>query len=346
MNDSVYQDSSVRKPLSEDSVFLSPASAQVRENHPGSQENIVAYQGIAGRIESIDADFMCPSPHANRSELEYKTPEFLALKETIKSTGGNVQAVQVRPLFPGEAPHHNFPQAQYVIVYGHRRHRACLQLNLPVVAHVLDVCDEHEFFQKMLHENSERKSLSPFEAGLFYERVMKSEGIIEQKKLAELLKISVSGVCESLKVSRLPEEILQLFDSPLNLSIRDGRVLAREWLANAELMHERIPAIKELKKKKKLKKVELIQLLLGKRSPNTESIRQSNSDEIEVVIDDEVVATVKTTSEGVTTIKIMKKQLDDNDRLWIVEQLQTLFENAPFLQSSIAIDLTDNEVSV
>lgn len=332
MNGSVYQDSSPEKPMPEDILYRSPHSAEKRVTVTGNRVGVVVADGnLAGHIQSINADFISPSSHANRSELEYATAEFLRLKESIESTDGNVQAIQVRPLFRDEAPHPNFPQAQYVIVYGHRRHMACLLLELPVLTHILHGCNDQQFLQKMLHENRERKSLSAFEAGLFYERVMKSEGIIEQKKLAEFLKIGGSGICESLKVSRLPAEILDLFDSPLDLSIHDGTPLAREWLANADLMRVRMAAIKDLKKKKKLKKTELVQLLLGKQSPDGESIRRSNLDEIEVVIHDEVVATVKTTGAGVTNIKVMKKQLHDNDRLWIAEQMQSLFAQAPFL---------------
>jgi ParB family chromosome partitioning protein len=339
MSDSVSQDSSPENPFLGDHLFPSPASAEERVTHTRNRvDHAVPDQNLADRIERMNADFICPSSHANRSELEYETAEFSALKDTIEATGGNVQAIQVRPLLCGETPHPNFPQAQYVIVYGHRRHMACLLLELPVLTHVLQECEDEPFFQNMHHENRERKSLSAFEAGRFYESVMKSENISEQNKLAKLLRTGVSGICESLKVSRLPAEILDIFDSPLDLNIHDGPLLAREWHASADLMHERIASIRELKKRKKFTKTELVQLLLGKRSLEGESIRPSNLNVIEVIVHDEVVATVKTTSAGITNIKLRKKQLHDNDRLWIAEQLQSLFAEAPFLAAPMTLD--------
>jgi hypothetical protein len=77
----------------------------------------------AAFVEFLDSKLVKPSRWANRHALSFSGPEFATLKAEIADAGRNVQPIKVRPLAvqPGQ------PQ-EYEIAYGHRRHRACLEL--------------------------------------------------------------------------------------------------------------------------------------------------------------------------------------------------------------------------
>ncbi|MBK9363084.1 MAG: hypothetical protein IPM99_19260 [Rubrivivax sp.] len=85
------------------------------------------------------------------------------------------------------------------MVFGHRRHRACLELGLPVQAMVVDMYDQ-QLFEAMERENRARKNLSAWEQGTMYRRAL-DEGLYpSQRRLAESLGVDislVSRVCRS-----------------------------------------------------------------------------------------------------------------------------------------------------
>ena len=74
----------------------------------------------------LDPQAVVPSRWANRHPDSFSTAEFARLKQDIELAGGNVQPISVRVLIdqPG----------RYEIVFGHRRHRACSELGIPVLA--------------------------------------------------------------------------------------------------------------------------------------------------------------------------------------------------------------------
>ena len=113
-------------------------------------------------IQALDPRSIRRSHWANRIEAEFSTPEFALLKDEIASAGGNVQPIKVRRIageglvFDGQTP-------IYEIAFGHRRHRACLELGLAVQAVVVDRMDDRTLFEAMDRENRGRKNLSAWE---------------------------------------------------------------------------------------------------------------------------------------------------------------------------------------
>ena len=159
----------------------------------------------------IDPSFIMRSKWANRHELSFTDSEFEGLKEDIKSIGGNVQPIKVRPL-RGEA-------GKYEIVYGHRRHQACLELGLEVLSMVDDL-DEKRLFIEMDRENRQRKDLRPFEVGAMYAKAL-DEGLFSSaRKLADEVQMDHSQLSKALSLARLPSEVLKAFISPLDLQYR------------------------------------------------------------------------------------------------------------------------------
>jgi ParB family chromosome partitioning protein len=151
------------------------------------------------------------SKWANRSEESFLSPEFEALKQEIESAGGNVQPIKVRPLpnAPGE----------YEIVFGHRRHRACLELGISVLA-LIDQLDEVQLFTQMDRENRQRADLRPFEQGTMYARALDGGLFPSLRKLAEALGVDLGNASKAVTLARLPAQVLSAFASPLDLQQR------------------------------------------------------------------------------------------------------------------------------
>jgi ParB family chromosome partitioning protein len=169
-------------------------------------------------LQRLDPSKIRPSKWANRHEASFQSTEFQALKAEIAAAGGNVQPIKVRPapVLNGSTP--AAPPA-YELIYGHRRHRACLELGIPVTATVEDVSDLG-LFEQMERENRGRKNLSAWEQGMMYRRALDDGLYGSLRRLAESLGIDVSLVSKSVALARLPDAVIQAFKSPLDIQFR------------------------------------------------------------------------------------------------------------------------------
>lgn len=163
-------------------------------------------------IEFLDPTRIRPSRFANRHELSFAGVEFQRLKEEIASAGRNVQPIKVRRVAERKG-------ADFEIVFGHRRHRACLELGLRVAAVVEDLSDQ-ELFAEMDRENRQREDLSAWEQGVMYKRALDEKLFPSVRKLAEQLGVSHGAVAMAVQLASLPVEIVQAFASPLEIQFR------------------------------------------------------------------------------------------------------------------------------
>jgi ParB family chromosome partitioning protein len=148
---------------------------------------------------------------ANRHELSFAAADFEALKAEIADARGNVQPIKVRPL--QEAG----PEGvRYEIVFGHRRHRACMELGLPVLAVVQDLGDR-DLFTEMDRENRGRKNLSAYEQGVMYRRALEEGLFPSLRMLAAAVGADAGNVSRAIRVAELPQEVLAAFGSPLEV---------------------------------------------------------------------------------------------------------------------------------
>jgi ParB family chromosome partitioning protein len=186
---------------------------------------LAAFDG-AQLVTPLHPKLIRRSGWANRLESEFVTAEFADLKVEIQSAGGNVQPIKVRPIPIGpqttgdEAP-------QYEIVYGHRRHQACLELDLPVNAIVVSGMDDRSLFEDMDRENRARKNLSPWEQGRMYAEAIRRGLYPNARTLAESLGVQESSVTRSTQLASLPAEVVAVFPSPLDLQFRWASPLAQ-----------------------------------------------------------------------------------------------------------------------
>jgi ParB family chromosome partitioning protein len=168
--------------------------------------------------KKIAAELIEATKWANRHEQSFASEEFKELVKEIGAAGGNVQPIKVRPV-PGSEPQ------RYEIVFGHRRHRACLELGLQVLA-MIEPIDDQRLFIEMDRENRERADLRPYEQGVMYARALDAGLFPSNRKMAETLGVGVAGVGKVLAIARLPSAVLSAFDSPLDIQFAWGLVIA------------------------------------------------------------------------------------------------------------------------
>lgn len=166
----------------------------------------------------MDPKVIRPSRWANRHEAAFATSEFAGLKADMEHAGGNVQAILVRPIAaePG----------QFEIVFGHRRHRAALELGIPVLASIwTEELGDAALFTAMDRENRERADLSAYEQGVMYQRALDENLFPTQRQLAEALGVSHTWVRKAMSVAQLPRAVTDCFRSPLEISFRHAELI-------------------------------------------------------------------------------------------------------------------------
>ena len=186
---------------------------------------------LNGRVEQLSAErgaqamdprLIAPSRWANRHPDAFEGPEFEQLRREIADAGGNVQPIKIRPIADGRAGEGG---ARYEIVFGHRRHRACLDLGLPVLAVVEDLNDAGLFVQ-MERENRGRENLSAWEQGRMYLRAIEEGLFPSNVKLAAAIGRDPSDIGKAVRAAKLPLEVTSAFPSPTAIQFR--------WVADLE----------------------------------------------------------------------------------------------------------------
>jgi ParB family chromosome partitioning protein len=181
------------------------------------RERLRQYDGSTP-TRKLDPSTIAPTRWANRHADSFQNSDFAGLKADIEQAGGNVQPILVRAV-PDQAD-------RYELVFGHRRHRACLELGMPVLAVVLtDELSDAELFAAMDRENRERADLSAYEQGQMYLRAIDEQLFPTQRQLAEKLGVSHTWVRKALMVAQLPSAVVECFRSPLEINHRHAEQL-------------------------------------------------------------------------------------------------------------------------
>lgn len=153
---------------------------------------------------------------ANRSEASFATAAFSRLKLSITGTGGNTQPILVR----------RAGDDQYEIVFGHRRHRACLEAGLPVLAVLWSgPMSDLDLLISMDRENREREDPSAYEQGKTYLAALQSGLVPSQRRLAEVIGVSHTWVRKAIQVAQLPDLVVRAFASPLAIQSKHAEAI-------------------------------------------------------------------------------------------------------------------------
>jgi ParB family transcriptional regulator, chromosome partitioning protein len=182
------------------------------------RDRLKEHEGAAP-TRKLDPQSVVPSRWANRHPDSFSSAEFNRLKQDIELAGGNVQAISVRAL-PDQP-------GRYEIVFGHRRHRACSELGIPVLATIdTSAVSDHDLFSAMDRENRERADLSPYEQGTMYRRALDEKLYPSNRRLAEALGVSHTWVANVLLVADLPAPVVECFRSALDIQHRHAKSIA------------------------------------------------------------------------------------------------------------------------
>lgn len=217
------------------------------------RESSIASENIALRKQLSQWDTATPallldpklvkhSRWANRLAVSFDAPEFEQFKAEIQNAGGNIQPIKVRPVAEADE---NSPS--FEIIFGHRRHRACLELGLPVLS-LVEPATDLELFAAMDRENRLREDLRPYEQGIMYARALDEGLYSSMRKMAEALGVEQGTVSKATALARLPATVLSAFSSPLDLQYRWATDLTRALqkntkavLAVAQVIHGESP---------------------------------------------------------------------------------------------------------
>jgi ParB family chromosome partitioning protein len=202
-------------------AHIAVVGEQVREGFASRVERLEAERQAGMVVLRLDPKSIHSSEFANRLEaaLQDSDSEFRLLKEDIR-TQGQLDPIRVHPA-PAGSVH------EYEIVYGHRRHAACLALDRETeggfrVLALLDAAavDSKHLVLRMHAENDVREDLSPYEYGRMY-RSWLSVGLFQtQGDLAAAVGRDDSPVSMYLQIADLPSEVLAAFVDPRDISLR------------------------------------------------------------------------------------------------------------------------------
>jgi len=189
-----------------------------------AMQNLAKLDG-AKATKRIDPNLISPSEWANRHSLSFQTPDFKELVDEIASSGGNVQPIKVRPILKDGTQH-------YEIIYGHRRHKACLDLGLPVLA-LIDEIDDKALFTEMDRENRQRIDLRPYEQGMMYRRALERNLYPSLRALCQATGANQGNGALALRLAKMPDVVLDAFPSRLEIQFR--------WILPLLKAHEKDP---------------------------------------------------------------------------------------------------------
>ncbi len=209
-------------------------------------------------VRSLDPRSVRRSQWANRNSAEFLSGEFISLREEIRNAGGNTQPIKVRRV---SGVVYGKPE-EFEIVFGHRRHQACLEESLNVNAVVVDEMTDIELFEAMERENRGRKNLSGWEQGMMYQEALKKGLYSSARKLEEALNLNHSNCTRALQLAKLPEAVVRAFPSPLDLQVRWAKLLTDALQKDPDGMIATAKAI--AKARTGLTPTEIFQRLIGK----------------------------------------------------------------------------------
>lgn len=170
----------------------------------------------------LDPKRIRPTKFKNRDDrsLLLHDPKFIKLSKSIAAHGQETP-IRVRPV-------KDALPFEFEIVSGHRRHAACLALDVstnngfPIVAIVDAAAGEtRDLVLKMYRENADREDLSAYETGTMFKAWLDANVFPTQEAIATETGQSKQNVGKYIALAALPGPIVNAF--------RDPRVIALRW---------------------------------------------------------------------------------------------------------------------
>jgi ParB family chromosome partitioning protein len=106
----------------------------------------------------------------------------------------------------------------YEIIFGRRRHIACLRLGIPFLVIRKNIQNIQDAVASQDAENKFRKNISGYSNALFYKRLLAESVFKTEKELAKKLGMSSSTLNDLMAYARIPDDIIKAMPNIHNLS--------------------------------------------------------------------------------------------------------------------------------
>jgi ParB family chromosome partitioning protein len=197
--------------------------ANIYAEHVATRAKLYDEAKASGRLLlELDPKKIRATEFCNRHErsLLADDPKFIELLNSIRKRG-QVTPIRVRPV-------KDALPFEFEIVFGHRRHAACLALDAEFEAgfRILaildtDALDLRDLVLKMYYENEDRYDISPFEKGRMFSDWLRSGVYQSQRELAAAVGLGEAAAAKYLAVANLPTTVLAAFG--------DVRAIPMSW---------------------------------------------------------------------------------------------------------------------
>lgn len=189
------------------------------------------------KIEEIDLDLI--EPNREQPRTSFSGESLSELRDSIERNGIIQPIVLVKN------------GRTYRIVAGERRWRAAMGLKMKKIPAIVREISQREELEIAIVENIQRENLSPVEEALSFRKYLAETGKT-QEELSEILSKSRSYISNTIRLLKLPEDIIEHIKSGA-LSSGHGRALlgARDEDSQRELCKRAIEenlSVRELEK--------------------------------------------------------------------------------------------------
>lgn len=188
-----------------------------QEKASSSEHGYINSSTKLGELIEIDPSICKPWDFADRDELEMGNIGELA--NSIKANGQQ-EPVLIRPIKS------NNQKIKYEIIFGHRRWKACLLCNKPLLAMVKVISDKEAAIAQK-EENQNRENLSDYSRAFNYKKLLESKVFQTQTELAAYLGIPKNTLNVLLNYTKIPRKLLEAIKLPHQLPQRTALKIAQ-----------------------------------------------------------------------------------------------------------------------
>lgn len=171
-----------------------------------------------------------PWKYANRQEGELGDID--GLIDSIKAH----KQLQPALIRNHPAPH---GKIKYEVIFGRRRHIACLKLGIPFLAIRKDISNIQDAIASQDAENKLRNDVSNYSNALLYKRLLDESVFKTERELAEKLRLSYSTLNDLMAYSKIPHDIIKKIPDIHSLS-KQLAVKIVQLLNKSENNHQKI----------------------------------------------------------------------------------------------------------
>ena len=269
---------------------------------------------IVGQVLLIPADRIRITDEPNRIPDALRDESFQQLKESIDSTRGNVQPVQVHKRVGVDGT------TEYVLTTGHRRVQACRETGHPVRAEVTEHIDDRTAFMQRLAENALRQDLSPYERGRQIEHGFEQKLFTLESEASRAIGVDKSDLNKLRRLGRLDQRMVAAFPCPSDLQFKYAKPLADAVASNPQAVLAEADRIAGLEPKPKAD--EVVALLVAAGSVGGVGRSHTSPADLPLSCDGQVVGRVRVARNGIVKVEL-DMPLERKEREQLMQALET-----------------------